>query len=49
MADDFNESALRYHRMLPYGKIEVTPTKPLASQTRSRAWPTHPASPPPAK
>ncbi|MBK8183872.1 MAG: NADP-dependent malic enzyme [Candidatus Competibacteraceae bacterium] len=32
MADDFNESALRYHRMLPYGKIEVTPTKPLASQ-----------------
>lgn len=32
MADDFNESALRYHRMLPYGKIEVTPTKPLATQ-----------------
>ena len=32
MADDFNESALRYHRMLPYGKIEVAPTKPLANQ-----------------
>ena len=32
MADDFTESALRYHRMAPYGKIEVTPTKPLANQ-----------------
>ena len=32
MADDFNDSALRYHRMAPYGKIEVTPTKPLANQ-----------------
>ncbi|MCC9003371.1 MAG: NADP-dependent malic enzyme, partial [Candidatus Competibacter sp.] len=32
MADDFNERALRYHRMAPYGKIEVTPTKPLANQ-----------------
>ncbi len=32
MADDFNERALRYHRMAPHGKIEVTPTKPLANQ-----------------
>ncbi|MDS4027931.1 MAG: NADP-dependent malic enzyme [Candidatus Contendobacter sp.] len=32
MADDFNDRALRYHRMAPYGKIEVTPTKPLANQ-----------------
>jgi malate dehydrogenase (oxaloacetate-decarboxylating)(NADP+) len=32
MADDINEFALRYHRMLPYGKIEVSPTKPLANQ-----------------
>jgi malate dehydrogenase (oxaloacetate-decarboxylating)(NADP+) len=32
MADDFSENALRYHRMAPYGKIEVTPTKPLANQ-----------------
>lgn len=32
MTDSFNERALRYHRMPPYGKIEVTPTKPLANQ-----------------
>ncbi|MFO1371760.1 MAG: NADP-dependent malic enzyme [Candidatus Competibacteraceae bacterium] len=32
MADDFNAQALRYHRMSPPGKIEVTPTKPLANQ-----------------
>ena len=32
MADDFNDRALRYHRMAPYGKIEVTTTKPLANQ-----------------
>ena len=32
MADDFNDRALRYHRMAPCGKIEVTPTKPLANQ-----------------
>lgn len=32
MSDDFNERALRYHRMAPCGKIEVTPTKPLANQ-----------------
>ena len=32
MADNFDERALRYHRMAPYGKIEVTPTKPLANQ-----------------
>ena len=32
MAEDFNERALRYQRMAPHGKIEVTPTKPLANQ-----------------
>ena len=32
MSDDFNERALRYHRIAPCGKIEVTPTKPLANQ-----------------
>ncbi len=32
MAEDFNAQALRYHRTAPPGKIEVTPTKPLANQ-----------------
>ncbi len=32
MADDFRENALHYHRMPIPGKIQVTPTKPLANQ-----------------
>ena len=32
MADDLSESALRYHRLPRPGKIEVVPTKPLATQ-----------------
>lgn len=32
MKDEFNESALNYHRFPKPGKISVTPTKPLANQ-----------------
>ena len=32
LADELTESALRYHRLPRPGKIEVTPTKPLATQ-----------------
>ncbi len=32
MADELTESALRYHRLPRAGKIEVVPTKPLATQ-----------------
>jgi malate dehydrogenase (oxaloacetate-decarboxylating)(NADP+) len=32
MSEDFNESALEYHRQPRPGKIEVNPTKPLANQ-----------------
>ena len=32
MADELSSSALRYHRIPRPGKIEVTPTKPLATQ-----------------
>ena len=32
MADELTESALRYHRIPRPGKIEVVPTKPLATQ-----------------
>ncbi|TAJ28057.1 MAG: NADP-dependent malic enzyme [Reyranella sp.] len=32
MADELSESALRYHRIPRPGKIEVVPTKPLATQ-----------------
>ena len=32
MADELTESALRYHRLPRPGKIEVVPTKPLATQ-----------------
>ncbi len=32
MADELTDSALRYHRFPKPGKIEVTPTKPLATQ-----------------
>jgi malate dehydrogenase (oxaloacetate-decarboxylating)(NADP+) len=32
LADDLSESALRYHRLPRPGKIEVVPTKPLATQ-----------------
>ena len=32
MADELSESALRYHRLPRPGKIEVVPTKPLATQ-----------------
>ena len=32
MANDFQEQALRYHREPRPGKLEVTPTKPLANQ-----------------
>jgi malate dehydrogenase (oxaloacetate-decarboxylating)(NADP+) len=32
MSDPFEESALRYHREPPAGKLAITPTKPLANQ-----------------
>jgi malate dehydrogenase (oxaloacetate-decarboxylating)(NADP+) len=32
MADELTDSALRYHRLPKPGKIEITPTKPLATQ-----------------
>ncbi|HYC65517.1 MAG TPA: NADP-dependent malic enzyme [Reyranellaceae bacterium] len=32
MADELTDSALRYHRLSRPGKIEVVPTKPLATQ-----------------
>src|SRR5213080_573347 len=32
LADELTESALRYHRIPRPGKIEVVPTKPLATQ-----------------
>jgi len=32
LADELSESALRYHRLPRPGKIEVVPTKPLATQ-----------------
>src|SRR5258707_12234513 len=32
LADELTESALRYHRLPRPGKIEVVPTKPLATQ-----------------
>jgi malate dehydrogenase (oxaloacetate-decarboxylating)(NADP+) len=32
MADELTDSALRYHRVPKPGKIEITPTKPLATQ-----------------
>ncbi len=32
MSDDFRDAALAYHRNNPPGKIQVTPTKPLANQ-----------------
>jgi malate dehydrogenase (oxaloacetate-decarboxylating)(NADP+) len=47
LADELSESALRYHRLPRPGKIEVVPTKPLATSATWR-WPIRPASPPPA-
>ncbi len=32
MSEDFRDAALEYHRNDPPGKIQVTPTKPLANQ-----------------
>src|SRR5690625_1788700 len=32
MSDDLRDAALEYHRSEPPGKIQVTPTKPLANQ-----------------
>ena len=32
MADDLRDAALTYHREPKPGKLEVTPTKPLANQ-----------------
>ncbi len=32
MSDDLREAALEYHRSAPAGKIQVSPTKPLANQ-----------------
>ncbi|MDR9406350.1 MAG: NADP-dependent malic enzyme [Spiribacter sp.] len=32
MAEDFKQSALEYHRYPTPGKLEITPTKPLANQ-----------------
>jgi len=41
-------AALEYHALPRPGKISVVPTKGLTNQ-RDLAWPTRPASPPPAK
>ena len=32
MIEDFDQSALEYHRAPTAGKIEVVPTKPLSNQ-----------------
>ncbi len=32
MSNDLREAALRYHRAEPAGKLEITPTKPMATQ-----------------
>jgi malate dehydrogenase (oxaloacetate-decarboxylating)(NADP+) len=32
MSKDFDEQALRYHRLPTPGKLAITPTKPLANQ-----------------
>jgi hypothetical protein len=32
MPEDFSEDALAYHRKKPYGKLEITATKPLLNQ-----------------
>jgi len=32
MSNDLREAALRYHRISPAGKLEITPTKPMATQ-----------------
>ena len=37
MSDETEKSALDYHRFPTPGKIEVTPTKPLANQ-RDLPW-----------
>ncbi len=31
-SDEFKQAALDYHRLPPYGKIKVTPTKPMVTQ-----------------
>ena len=31
-ANDLKQAALDYHRALPYGKIKVSPTKPMVTQ-----------------
>ena len=32
MDEDFRQAALEYHRVSPAGKLEIRPTKPMASQ-----------------
>jgi len=32
MPEDFSEDSLAYHRKKPYGKLQVTATKPLLNQ-----------------
>ena len=32
MSNDLREAALRYHRATPAGKLEIAPTKPMATQ-----------------
>ncbi len=44
MDDQLKQSALDFHEFPVPGKIQVSPTKPLATQ-RDRRWPTHQALP----
>ena len=32
MSNDLREAALRYHHATPAGKLEIAPTKPMATQ-----------------
>ena len=32
MSNDLREAALHYHRATPAGKLEIAPTKPMATQ-----------------
>ena len=44
MSNDLREAALRYHRATPAGKLEIAPTKPMATQ-RDLALAYSPVSP----
>lgn len=45
MDDQLRQSALDFHEFPVPGKIQVSPTKPLATQ-RDWRWPIHPVLPP---